>query len=231
MGTNKTRKRILWAGALSVAIAASGVYGYNAVQAAGSNGSASTGAATAAQTGKQLISVEKAEQLALAVAKGTVKDIDLVHYKGRLAYKVYIQQSDRGTKLWIDAATGKSLGKRTFEYHDDYDRDDDYEDDRDRYPSGLIGAGKAAAAALKHAGGGTVTDVDLDEDDNRWIYDVEVKTSKGSMEVEVNALSGKIVKSEYDHDDDDQNDDHDDDHDDDRYDDDHDDDDDDRYDD
>ncbi|OOC63842.1 PepSY domain-containing protein [Paenibacillus ihbetae] len=231
MGTNKTRKRILWAGALSVAIAASGVYGYNAVQAAGSNGSASTGAATAAQTGKQLISVEKAEQLALAVVKGTVKDIDLVHYKGRLAYKVYIQQSDRGTKLWIDAATGKSLGKRTFEYHDDYDRDDDYEDDRDRYPSGLIGAGKAAAAALKHAGGGTVTDVDLDEDDNRWIYDVEVKTSKGSMEVEVNALSGKIVKSEYDHDDDDQNDDHDDDHDDDRYDDDHDDDDDDRYDD
>jgi len=226
MGTNKTRKRILWAGALSVAIAASGVYGYNAVQAAGSNGSASTGAATAAQAGKQLISVEKAEQLALAVAKGTVKDIDLVHYKGRLAYKVYIQQSDRGTKLWIDAATGKSLEKRTFEYHDDYDRDDDYEDDRDRYPSGLIGAGKAAAAALKHAGGGTVTDVDLDEDDNRWIYDVEVKTSKGSMEVEVNALSGKIVKSEYDHDDDD----HDDDHDDDRYDDDHDDDDD-RYDD
>ena len=233
MGKNKMKKKILWAGALSVAIAASGVYGYNAVQAAGSNGSASTGTTTAAQTGKQLISVEKAEQLALAVAKGTVKDIDLVHYKGQLAYKVYIQQSDRGTKLWIDASTGKTLGKRTFEYHHHDDGDDDFDDDRDRYPSGLIGAGQAAAAALKHAGGGTVTDVDLDEDDNRWIYDVEVKTSKGSMEVEVNALSGKIVKSEYDHDDDDHDDDHDDDQDD-RYDNDHDDndhddDDDDRY--
>lgn len=205
MKTNKMGKRILWTGALSVAIAASGVYGYNAVQAAG-NGSTSTGTTAAAQAGKQQISIEKAEQLALAVAKGTVKEIKQVHYKGKLAYLVIIKQNDKGAKVWIDASTGKTLNKITFGNQHGYE-DRDYHHGRDHYPSGLIGSGKAVAAALKHTGGGNVIEVDLDEDDNQWIYEIEVKTSKGIVEVEVDALSGKIVKAEYDFDDDDRYDD------------------------
>ena len=95
------------------------------------------------------------------------------------------------------------------------DRDDD-DDDRDNLPGNLIGAGKASAIAVKHAKGGTAVEVDLDQDDGRWVYDVEVKTANGSSDVEVHAISGKVIKAEYekydDHDDDD--DDHDDDYDD-----------------
>lgn len=202
------KKKIWWAGALSVAIAASGVYGYNAVQAAGSGQTTAAGTQAAAKQ-QQLIGMEKAEQLALAAASGKVESIDIDRKKGKLVYDVEIQQNNRDVDVWIDAYTGKSLGVRV-------DRDDD-DDDRDNLPGNLIGAGKASAIAVKHAKGGTAVEVDLDQDDGRWVYDVEVKTANGSSDVEVHAISGKVIKAEYekydDHDDDD-DDHHDGDHDD-----------------
>ncbi|MCT1402567.1 PepSY domain-containing protein [Paenibacillus sp. p3-SID867] len=202
------KKKIWWAGALSVAIAASGVYGYNAVQAAGSGQTTAAGTQAATKQQQQLIGMEKAEQLALAAASGKVESIDIDRKKGKLVYDVEIQQNNRDVDVWIDAYTGKSLGVRA-------DQDDD-DDDRDNLPGNLIGAGKASAIAVKHAKGGTAVEVDLDQDDGRWVYDVEVKTANGSSDVEVHAISGKVIKAEYekydDHDDDD--DDHDDDYDD-----------------
>ncbi|MGG3504266.1 PepSY domain-containing protein [Paenibacillus lautus] len=196
------KKKIWWAGALSIAIAASGVYGYNAVQAAGSGQTTAVGTQAAAK--QQLIGMEKAEQLALAAANGKVESMDIDRKKGKLVYDVEIQQNNRDVDVWIDAYTGKSLGVRV-------DRDDD-DDDRDNLPGNLIGAGKASAIAVKHVKGGTAVEVDLDQDDGRWVYDVEVKTANGSSDVEVHAVSGKVIKAEYekydDHDNDDVHDDH-----------------------
>ncbi|MEC0310076.1 PepSY domain-containing protein [Paenibacillus lautus] len=193
------KKKIWWAGALSVAIAASGVYGYNAVQAAGSGQTAAAGTQAAAKQQQQLIGMEKAEQLALAAANGKVESMDIDRKKGKLVYDVEIQQNNRDVDVWIDAYTGKSLGVRV-------DRDDD-DDDRDNLPGNLIGAGKASAIAVKHVKSGTAVEVDLDQDDGRWVYDVEVKTANGSSDVEVHAVSGKVIKAEFekydDHDDDD----------------------------
>lgn len=201
------KKKIWWAGALSVAIAASGVYGYNAVQAAGSGQTAAAGTQGAAKQQQQLIGMEKAEQLALAAASGKVESMDIDRKKGKLVYDVEIQQNNQDVDVWIDAYTGKSLGVRV-------DRDDD-DDDRDNLPGNLIGAGKASAIAVKHVKSGTAVEVDLDQDDGRWVYDVEVKTANGSSDVEVHAVSGKVIKAEFekydDHDDD--NDDDDDHHD------------------
>ncbi|MGG4342605.1 PepSY domain-containing protein [Paenibacillus lautus] len=191
-------KRTLWAGVLSVAIAGSGVYGYNAVQAAGSGQTTAAGTQAAAKQQQQLIGMEKAEQLALAAANGKVESMDIDRKKGKLVYDVEIQQNNRDVDVWIDAYTGKSLGVRV-------DRDDN-DDDRDSIPGNLIGAGKASTIAVKHVKSGTAVEVDLDHDDGRWVYDVEVKTAKGSSEVEVNAVSGKVIKAKYekydDHDDD-----------------------------
>ncbi|MFG1735825.1 PepSY domain-containing protein [Paenibacillus sp. 843] len=193
------KKKIWWAGALSVAIAASGVYGYNAVQAAGAGQTAAAGTQGAAKQQQQLIGMEKAEQLALAAANGKVESMDIDRKKGKLVYDVEIQQNNRDVDVWIDAYTGKSLGVRV-------DRDDD-DDDRDNLPGNLIGAGKASAIAVKHVKSGTAVEVDLDQDDGRWVYDVEVKTANGSSDVEVHAVSGKVIKAEFekydDHDDDD----------------------------
>lgn len=202
------KKGTLWAGALSVAIAASGVYGYNAVQASGSGSTPVAGTQAATKQQQKLIGMEKAEQLALAAASGKVESIDMDRKKGKLVYDVEIQQKNRDVDVWIDAYTGKSLGVRV-------DQDDD-NDDRDNIPANLIGAGKASAIAVSHVRGGTAVEVDLDHDDGKWVYDVEVKTAKGSSDVEVHAVSGKVMKAEYekhdDHDDDDDH--HDQDHDD-----------------
>lgn len=194
------KKKTLWAGALSVAIAASGVYGYNAVQAAGSGQTPAAGTQATATKKQQLIGMEKAEQLALAAASGSgiVESIDIDRKKGKLVYDVEIQQNNREVDVWIDAYTGKSLGVRVNQ--------DDDDDDRVNIPGNLIGAGKASAIAVAHVKGGTAVEVDLDHDDGRWVYEVEVKTTQGSSEVEVHATSGKVIKAEYekydDHDDD-----------------------------
>ncbi|MGV2787705.1 peptidase M4, partial [Clostridium perfringens] len=146
------KKKIWWAGALSVAIAASGVYGYNAVQAAGSGQTTAAGTQAAAKQQQQLIGMEKAEQLALAAASGKVESMDIDRKKGKLVYDVEIQQNNRDVDVWIDAYTGKSLGVRV-------DRNED-DDDRDNLPGNLIGAGKASAIAVKHVKSGTAVEMD-----------------------------------------------------------------------
>ncbi|GAB6927644.1 hypothetical protein JCM10914A_16270 [Paenibacillus sp. JCM 10914] len=197
------RQKMWWAGALTVVIAASGIYGYNAVQAAGAGSTPATGnqhAATQTDTsGQTLIGMEKAEQLALAEAKGQVESIELDRKRGKLVYEVDIQQDNQDVDVWIDAYTGQSLGMKV-------DRDDD--DDRDSVPGNLINASRAAHIAVQHAKGGTAVDVDLDrEDDGRWVYEVDVKHANGETEVEIDAVSGKVLKAEYDKLDDDHDDD------------------------
>ncbi|MFH0071073.1 PepSY domain-containing protein, partial [Peribacillus sp. NPDC056705] len=197
------RQKMWWAGALAVVIAASGIYGYNAVQAAGSGSTPASGdqpeTAQTGTNGQTLIGMEKAEQLALAEAKGQVESIELDRKRGKLVYEVDIQQDNQDVDVWIDAYTGQSLGVKV-------DRDDD--DDRDSVPGNLINASRAAHIAVQHAKGGTAVDVDLDrEDDGRWVYEVDVKQANGETEVEIDAVSGKVLKAEYDKFDDDHDDD------------------------
>ena len=50
---------------------------------------------------------------------------------------------------------------------------------------------------------GTVTDLELDEDDNRLIYEIEIRNGKMEYDFEIDAKTGDIIKYEEDLDDDD----------------------------
>lgn len=50
---------------------------------------------------------------------------------------------------------------------------------------------------------GRVTDVDLDDDDNRLVYEIEIRNGKMEYEFEIDAKTGAIIKYEEDLDDDD----------------------------
>ena len=62
-------------------------------------------------------------------------------------------------------------------------------------------AKEAIAIALKQTPG-TVTDVELDNDDGRAYFEIEIKDGKYEYEYEIDAVTGKILDFEKDRDDD-----------------------------
>jgi uncharacterized membrane protein YkoI len=83
---------------------------------------------------------------------------------------------------------------------DDYDDDDyDYDDDSDVGISPtvatnqLIGHEKAIEIALGLTGGGVVEDIELDEDDGYYIYEIEIVKDGIEYDIEIDALTAKVL--------------------------------------
>ena len=128
--------------------------------------------APAAQvTPNDTISAEQAQQLALAAAPGGVlaKPAELVSYQGALAYEVIL---DRGT-LYIDAQSGTVLASNVAPARD-----------------GAVSAEQAAEVAVSYRGGGTVREVEREDEHGTLVY--EVKFTDGAK-VYVDAATGQVV--------------------------------------
>ncbi|MFE5239295.1 MULTISPECIES: PepSY domain-containing protein [unclassified Streptomyces] len=136
--------------------------------------------------------VDQAVGAALKAVPGTVTEAELDDDDGsRTVWELDVYGSD---KVWhdvtVDAANGTVLS----------DREDDGNDDRDRYAprSADVSLDAAVKAALAQQPG-TVTSVDLDDDDDddrrgapRWDVDVTGKDGK-QHELRVDARSGKVT--------------------------------------
>jgi uncharacterized membrane protein YkoI len=117
------------------------------------------------------ISAEQAQQLALAVTPGgaLARPAELVSYQGAPAYEVLL---DRGT-LYIDAQSGAVLANGAAPA-----------------PGGAVSAEQAAQAAVSYRGGGTVREVELEDEEGALVY--EVKFTDGGK-VYVDAATGQVV--------------------------------------
>lgn len=73
----------------------------------------------------------------------------------------------------------------------------------------MLTKAQAAEIAVKKYGG-KVTEIERDREDGKLIYEIEVRTSKGEVELDMDAYTGAILEVDYDDDDDDDDDDHDD---------------------
>lgn len=100
--------------------------------------------------------------------------------------------------------------------HDDVDDHDDYDDDHDdddddaqptgsTQPTGQIGHAAAKAAALTHAGVSESRaydmDVELDDEDGRWVYEVEFKADGMEYEYVIDAYTGAVLEYDMEQDD------------------------------
>ncbi|MET9660433.1 PepSY domain-containing protein [Streptomyces sp. NPDC006510] len=136
------------------------------------------------------VGVGGAVSAAVSAVPGTVTEAELDDEDGGLVWELDVYGSD---KVWhdvtVDAGNGKVLGKHVS--------DDD--DDRDRHAprSASVSLNAAVDAALK-ANPGTVTSVDLDDNDGRsggaphWEVDVHGKDGK-QHELNVDASTGKVT--------------------------------------
>lgn len=190
-------KRKLMIGAVAAALTLGGTAAL--AGAAGTTGT--TGSAAAPSASKAMISQSQAEQIALKAQKGTVDEVELKTRNGKTYYEVDIDRPAGDVDVWVDAYTGSLL-----KVEPDDDRDDRGSDSSNAGQTSSavkITSAQAASIAIKHAGGGKVTDNDLDKEDGVYVYEIEVKTANGETDVKIDANTGKVLKSETDYDDDD----------------------------
>lgn len=143
--------------------------------------------ATAAES---FLSMEKAQEIALSEQDGHIDSIELESDEGYVYYEVEIENGDREYDIYIEASTGEVLKVD----RDDHD-DDDYE--VSRALENIISAEKAMQIAVEKVGG-KVIEMELDEDDNRYEYEIELKTNDGEVEMTIDAVTGKILEIEKD---------------------------------
>lgn len=204
-------KHKLWIGSLSAAV----LLGGSAVAASGNvNGqSVQTTPASTTQsvtqnqnsTGKML-NASQAKALALKAADGKVDDVDLERRNGQTFYEVEIDRKGKNdVVVRLDAYTGKILAVVDDE---DYDDDDDYQGSATGNTSNnsatkqvKLTASQASNIALKQVTGGKVTKVELDHDDGRYVYEIELRTAQGEADVDIDANTGKVLSFDQDFDD------------------------------
>lgn len=168
---------------------------------------------------------------------GKITEFELDKENNRAVYEAEVVQNGKEYDIVFDGNTGKvlSLEKQnasndnddsddeTEKDDDKFDKDDDNNDDRDDDKNNdnaeanndktskepRISAAKAQKIATNEVSG-TVVSSELDEDDDRLIYEIEVKSDKKEAEFEIDAYTGNIIVMSIDKE---KNDDHDDRHD------------------
>lgn len=153
------------------------------------------------------ITAARAREIALADAG--VKAADAVFLKtrldwddGRAEYDVEFYSGYTEYDYEIDALTGairdKDLDCDDFDLYDD-DRYDWYQN---QGGVGVITAQRAKEIALAKAPAGTVVvKCELDEDDGRMVYELELRNGRTEYECDLNAVTGAILDWETDYDD------------------------------
>lgn len=145
-------------------------------------------------TKKAVIGYDEAKRIALKQFDGTIKDIELDDDDNRLVYEVEIKRGNQEADIKIDAYTGKVL---VLEIESDDDDDDDDRKSKSSSTKSVIGTTKAKQIALQQFDG-KVESVELDDDDNRHVYEVEIERGEKEAEIIIDAYTGKVLNVEID---------------------------------
>lgn len=138
---------------------------------------------------KALLSVNEAEKIALQQVNGIVESIELERKSNKLMYEVEVEKADQDYDVYIDAYTGEIYA---------IDRDDDFDDDVYTTSNQKIISKEEAIAIAEKKVNGKAVEIDRDEDDGFIKYEIELKTSRGEAEVEIDALTGNVLEVEWD---------------------------------
>ncbi|GAB3791190.1 PepSY domain-containing protein [Virgibacillus kimchii] len=141
---------------------------------------------------KDILSVEQVEELALKEFSGVIKELELDKDDGRLIYELEIKNENREeAELDMDAYTGEILkmelemkgrGKATSTNHKFND---------------ILSMSEVKEIALTEFPG-MIKEIELDKDDGRLIYELEIKNKGKEAEMEMDARTGKILEMEID---------------------------------
>lgn len=153
-----------------------------------------------------------------SISAGEAKKIALKQYEGEIVgfeydgndrtphYEIDIVKDNEKIEVEVNAGTGKAVVTErekisTVKAENTVTTDDTVKATDSANNSAVITEKRAIEIAQAKAKG-TVTDIELDEDDNRLIYEIEIRNGKMEYDFEIDAKTGDIIKYEEDLDDD-----------------------------
>jgi uncharacterized membrane protein YkoI len=142
------------------------------------------------------LTVEEVEAKAVESVDGTVTEID--YDSSDNEYEVEVESGSVTYELDINATSGEVVKKEIDDKKLSVVKSDAKTTSQNK---NFITAKEAIAIALKHSPG-TVKEVELDDDDKRAYFEIEIEDGKYEYEFEIDAITGKILDFEKDRDDD-----------------------------
>ncbi|YBV90969.1 PepSY domain-containing protein [Bacillus sp. PK9-021] len=145
---------------------------------------------------KQTTTIEEAKAKDIALQKtdgGDITNIQLAIDDGVKQYEVDVTKGNKEYDVDIDSSSGKIIE------FDEEQKDDEYEKEEElQNISPAISLDQAIKTALKSAKG-AVNETDLDQENNRLVYEIEIDTAdKREATVSVDAKNGNVISVELD---------------------------------
>lgn len=170
--------------------------------------------------GGPALTEKEAAQKAEERYPGAVKEIELDDKGTRHVYEIELHGVNGEYEIKMDANTGEILKveqdktTKARASKDDGRKDDDMDDNKDDKGATSQPASEKPAKEQKYIGyeqskkialskfNGKIEEIELDEDDGRKIYEVEIKNGNREAEIEIDAYTGEILVMSVENDDD-----------------------------
>lgn len=129
---------------------------------------------------------------------GNITEFELDTEDGRVIYEIEIKDEDVKYDLDVDANTGEVIKVDEKKYKQNKKNTDKVTETK---LEDIISVEEAEAIAQKEFSG-TVTQLELDKDDGRYVYEIELRNGNQEAEMDIDAKTGKILELELEYEDD-----------------------------
>ncbi|PWU70146.1 PepSY domain-containing protein [Gracilibacillus dipsosauri] len=152
------------------------------------------------------LSEEEAKAKVQEQYAGEIKELELEEDGNKKVYEIEIEGQDKYYELHLDAETGEILkleekklanssntnSSKSKEEQQNNTSSDNKEETNSTKQTTLISYDEAKKIALEEYNG-TITDFELDEDDGKSVYEIEVQTKSEEVDLEIDAYTGDII--------------------------------------
>ena len=141
----------------------------------------------------QYISLEQAKTIALSTTEGVITEAVLEKKNGVSVYTIEITKDNQETEITINPTDGSVLSTET-DTEEEITREDINSIQKTMTES------KAGEIALSRVPG-TVINIDIEKENGKILYNVEVRDGNGIAEIEIDAETGAVLEVEREDDD------------------------------
>lgn len=160
---------------------------------------------TSAAQADPKLNTDEIRQMVTDQYEGTITEMELDKEFNKVVYEVEIDSEKQEIELKLDGDTGEVIKEHKKERKNDDVKITETEKEQKLNNSDILSTDEATKIALNEFSG-TVTELELDEDYDRLIYEIEIRNGQDEADFEIDALSGEILELEIDADDDDDDD-------------------------